>query len=247
VAKKQPYELEMNQAGFDKSFNSALVILDVVFSKGGVPKSLIDIGGGAGAWLLSAKQLGVEELVLVEGEWINKTTLNADFFSIDNSDLESSIPEYREKFAMCICVEVAEHLSPERAESFVRDLTGISDKILFSAAIPGQGGHGHTNERLHSYWINLFAKNGFGTNNFISKIIWDNPEVEAIYRQNIMYFEKGIPTDISGIVDVVHPEILRHVRNTANSKNIWPFNRLSNSYANSKLMFFLQKVFLFRK
>jgi hypothetical protein len=82
VAKKQPYELEMNQAGFDKSFNSALVILDVVFCKGGVPKSLIDIGGGAGAWLLSAKQLGVVELVLVEGEWINKTTLNADFFQL---------------------------------------------------------------------------------------------------------------------------------------------------------------------
>jgi hypothetical protein len=247
VKTKQPYELEMNMAGFDRAFSSALVILKLVFSKSGVPKNIVDIGGGAGAWLLAANQLGVGELTLVEGDWINKTTLNTEMFLIDNADLENTIPKYNKKFEICICVEVAEHLSPRRAESFVKELTGLSDKIVFSAAIPGQGGHGHLNERLKSYWINLFEKNGFGANNFISKIVWENSEVEAIYRQNIMYFEKGIPSEIEGTVDVVHPEILRHVRNAANSKNVFPFNRLIHIYANSKVMNLMQKVLFLKK
>jgi hypothetical protein len=233
----------MNKAGFDRSFGSALVILELVFSKVGLPNNIIDIGGGAGAWLLSANQLGVGELTLVEGDWINETTLNTKIFSIDNSDLENAIPKYDEKFEMCICVEVAEHLSPSRAESFVEELTGLSDRIVFSAAIPGQGGHGHLNEQLQSFWIGLFEKHGFGANNFISKIVWENTEVEAIYRQNIMYFEKGISSDMEGVVDVVHPEILRHIRHTANSKNIFPFNRLSNSYANSKVCIFFKRYY----
>ena len=66
VKTKQPYELEMNKAGFDRAFSSSLVILKLVFSKSGVPKNIVDIGGGAGAWLLAANQLGVGELTLVD-------------------------------------------------------------------------------------------------------------------------------------------------------------------------------------
>lgn len=58
-------------------------------------------------------------------------------------------------------LEVAEHLSPERAEGFIRDLTQLSNAVLFSAAIPGQGGTNHINERETSYWVSLFQREGY--------------------------------------------------------------------------------------
>jgi len=33
--------------------------------------------------------------------------------------------------------------------------------VFFTAATPGQGGHGHVNEQAHDYWIAMFAQRGF--------------------------------------------------------------------------------------
>jgi hypothetical protein len=60
-------------------------------------------------------------------------------------DLESPIRLER-TFDLAISMEVAEHLSPGRAPSFVDDLTGLAAVVLFSTAIPGPGGIGHINE-----------------------------------------------------------------------------------------------------
>ena len=61
-----------------------------------------------------------------------------------------------------ISLEVAEHLSPGRAESFISDLCQAAPVVLFGAAIPGQGGVGHLNEQWQSYWANLFEACGSG-------------------------------------------------------------------------------------
>jgi hypothetical protein len=55
---------------------------------------------------------------------------------------------------------VAEHLSRPRADGFVDDLVALSDRVLFSAAIPGQGGYGHVNEQPPSYWTERFRAAG---------------------------------------------------------------------------------------
>ena len=50
------------------------------------------------------------------------------------------------KFDLVVSLEVAEHLPSECAETFVDSLTGLGPIVLFSAAIPHQGGTNHANE-----------------------------------------------------------------------------------------------------
>lgn len=64
-------------------------------------------------------------------------------------------------FDLAFCLEVAEHLPPAAADRLVEDLTLRSDRIVWSAAIPGQGGDGHLNERPLEYWEERFRARGF--------------------------------------------------------------------------------------
>lgn len=65
------------------------------------------------------------------------------------------------QFDICICLEMAEHISSDLSEKLVEILTRISTTIIFSAARPQQGGHGHINCQPAEYWIELFAKRGY--------------------------------------------------------------------------------------
>ena len=76
------------------------------------------------------------------------------------------------KYDLACCLEVAEHLPPERAGSFVEDLTKLAPVVLFSAAIPGQGGDNHVNEMWQHHWARLFAKNGFRAVDYVRPMIW---------------------------------------------------------------------------
>ena len=63
---------------------------------------------------------------------------------------------------LVICSEVAEHLEPRHANILVDNICGHSaESVFFTAAVPGQGGHGHVNEQPHEYWIAMFALRGF--------------------------------------------------------------------------------------
>lgn len=60
------------------------------------------------------------------------------------------------------CVEVAEHIVPDRSLDLVDTLTRAArDWIYFTAAPPGQGGHGHINCRPHDEWLAEFAERGW--------------------------------------------------------------------------------------
>jgi hypothetical protein len=65
------------------------------------------------------------------------------------------------RYDLVISIEVAEHLRPERAETLVDDLTHLADLVLFSTAIPGQGGAHHLNEPSQSHWARLFGEPGY--------------------------------------------------------------------------------------
>ena len=87
-----------------------------------------------------------------------------------------------------------------------------SDLVLFSAAIPHQGGEGHINEQWQSYWVELFMINGFELNDCIRPIIWDDNEIMYWYRQNMLIFEKRRGGDnstlrnMSHLINLVHPQ-----------------------------------------
>jgi hypothetical protein len=85
-------------------------------------------------------------------------------------------------------LEVAEHLPIQSAGGFVAELTALAPFILFSAAIPGQGGTNHLNEQWPEYWATRFAGHGYRVLDCIRPRIWEDDRIDFWYRQNIFLF-----------------------------------------------------------
>jgi hypothetical protein len=94
----------------------------------------------------------------------------------------------RGRYDLAVCLEVAEHLPESSAADLVRALTAFAPVVLFSAAVPGQGGVGHINEQWPAYWKGLFEQHGFYRRDPIRPRIWTNERVHWWYRQNIFLF-----------------------------------------------------------
>jgi 2-polyprenyl-3-methyl-5-hydroxy-6-metoxy-1,4-benzoquinol methylase len=66
------------------------------------------------------------------------------------------------EYDLVACVEVAEHIAPSRSQELVDKLCSLSNSyIYFTAAPPGQGGHGHINCRPCNHWIYWFERKGY--------------------------------------------------------------------------------------
>lgn len=183
------------------------------------PRSVLDVGCGLGTFLKVFKDSGLKEIQGIDGIWCNKELLfkNINPQEFQEVDLEKKI-NLKRKFDLVICLEVAEHLSPIRAESFVEDLTNHGDTILFSAAIPFQGGVNHLNEQWQSYWVKKFQDRGYTLYDVLRPIFWDNKNVFSYYKQNMMLFSKiDLAIDFkkfpeNKIIDLVHPDMfIKHI------------------------------------
>ncbi len=124
------------------------------------------------------------------------------------------------RFDLAMTLEVAEHLTPTRADSFIEDLTKLSDVILFSAAIPAQGGTNHVNEQWQSYWAEKFLRLGYVGIDCIRPAVWENSELDTCRKQNPFIYAKSselyrypelqefyLKHRDGTIFDAVHPEL----------------------------------------
>jgi SAM-dependent methyltransferase len=182
------------------------------------PKKVIDVGCGRGSFLKIFADNGVEFIYGIDGEWVNEADLDIPLKFFRYVNLEKEIQIY-DKFDLVICLEVAEHLTPGRASSFVDDLCRLSDVVLFSAAIPFQGGTSHINERPITYWADLFKKNNYVWIDSIRKKIWN--KTSFWYSQNCILFVKEaaissypslqLELGLQGenLMDFIHPEVFR--------------------------------------
>ena len=104
-----------------------------------------------------------------------------------------------EVYDIAMSLEVAEHIFEKQSVNFMDTLTGLANVILFSAAIPHQGGQGHVNEQWQSYWVRRFKDYGYECVDIIRDKIWDNDEIWFYYKQNMLMFVKsmgGYSTDL---------------------------------------------------
>jgi len=197
-----------------RSANEILRLLWKIYS----PSSVVDFGCGKGTWLYAAEILGVKRLKGFDGDWAKDGIIskNIDFATCNLEELNVK----EEKYDLAISVEVAEHLKRGSEKNFIKNLCHASDVIIFSAAIPNQGGTNHINENPQSFWIKLFKEEGFDCFDYFRPLIWKNDTIEWWYRQNIFLFIRqgeSIPFDLKmiesqkeGIYDIVHPVIYEY-------------------------------------
>ena len=203
---------------------SALGVLPIVVELIN-PKSVVDVGCGTGEWLHAVTTIIHCEVVGLDGAYVPTELLAIPRESFVPTDLGRPLVVGR-RFDLAISLEVAEHLPPSRAHSFVRDLTELAPAVLFSAAVPGQGGMGHVNEQWQSYWIDLFAKNGFETWDVIRPSVWNRDDVALWYRQNMFLFvdpevHGHRPELVPTILDLVHPGYFRLAQDRGSTARLW--------------------------
>ena len=176
-------------------------------------RSVVDVGCGVGAWLADFKAHGVDIIKGYDGGGARPEQLQIPLECFERIDLTAP-PSITRRYDVALSLEVAEHLPPHCAEPFVEFLTNLSDVVVFSAAIPGQGGTNHINERPTSYWQSLFAARGYDFSNVLRSRLWHRDTVEPCYRQNmVVAIKRGVLPEISRIeaddmIDVVHPAFL---------------------------------------
>ena len=193
---------------------SARLILSLLFTRYR-PKSVLDVGCGLGIWLAVARELGISDIAGVEGAWLDPKLARIAPSAITTADLEKGFDLGR-RFDLAMTLEVAEHLSPQAAPRFVAALTRHADVVLFSAAIPFQGGHHHVNEQFPDYWAEHFRAHGYVPLDFIRPQIWQSRETLLWLRQNTLVFarealtrRKGPFADVppAGPLALVHPQM----------------------------------------
>lgn len=151
--------------------------------------SVIDVGCGTGGWLSVFQHLGVEVICGIDNASLDKAQLQIPISKIIRQDLTQTF-QITQLFDLVICLEVAEHLPEALARTIVEKLTSAGPLILFSAAIPHQGGTNHINEQWPEYWAELFAEFGYVPVDSLRERLWKNENVAYWLAQNLLFFVK---------------------------------------------------------
>lgn len=174
--------------------------------------SVCDVGCGVGTWLRAFLELGVPDVLGVDGPHVDVGLLQIPADRFKAQDLAAPLDLGR-RFDLVASLEVAEHLPASAADVFVDSLVRHADIVLFSAATPGQGGVGHVNEQWQSYWAAKFDRRGYTAFDFVRPKVWRNPAVQWWYRQNaLLYVSAAKADELAPLLgpparelDLVHP------------------------------------------
>lgn len=162
--------------------------LPVLFATG-FPESLLDVGCGNGTWLKAALELGITDVLGIDGLTLREDALHIPARLFQQRDLTTSWSLGRQ-FDAALCLEVAEHLAPEHGRLLVEALTQHAPRVVFSAACPGQDGQHHVNCQWPVYWQALFNERGFRCDDPFRPLLWDDAGIEPWYRQNVFLAQK---------------------------------------------------------
>jgi SAM-dependent methyltransferase len=204
----------------DTSYQAAKILLPRIYEL--YPfNSVVDFGCGSATWLRAAVETinaDHKKLTGIDGAYA-KNVVNCEQANFIFQDLEKRITVGRHDLA--ISLEVAEHLTPMRATSFIEDICRSSDVVFFSAAVDGQGGTNHINEQPQSYWARIFSSFSYKPFIFHRKEYWDNPFFASCpyyIASSFLYIKEGSPlfaklarfkAQDNDLLDIIHPSILK--------------------------------------
>jgi 2-polyprenyl-3-methyl-5-hydroxy-6-metoxy-1,4-benzoquinol methylase len=178
-------------------------------------QSVVDVGCGLGEWGYQIEKFGAERYVGVDYKVPKDKLLISEYYDVDlrKADNITGIGDsFLHPFDLCLCLEVAEHLPEKYAAGLIRFLCSLSDYVLFSAAIPGQGGVNHYNEQWQTWWEKLFNDNGYYACEFpLKDRLKGNRNIDVWYRQNIVLYSKRFNGKAENYVD---PEMWTNIITT---------------------------------
>ena len=180
------YKTNFYSSRHNNTLYSAETIIKLV-SEYVSPKSVADLGCGVGTWLEVFTRFGVEDVLGVEGNWVEDEKIVIPLEKFKKVNLEEELKLDR-KFDLAISLEVAEHIHEEYAELFVKNLTNLAPVVMFSAAIPLQGGKYHVNEQWPDYWREMFLKQDYLMVDAIRPHVWNDERIEMWYAQNTFIY-----------------------------------------------------------
>jgi Methyltransferase domain len=149
--------------------------------------SVVDIGCGRGVWVDEWRRSGVQDVLGVDGDYVSADRLVIPKECFAAVDLAKPIHLGR-RFDLVQSLEVAEHIPASKAEIFIDSLVAHGDVILFSAAVPGQGGEFHINEQPYEYWRRKFGIRGFEVIDCLRTNIIHIRAIEPWYRYNTFLY-----------------------------------------------------------
>lgn len=154
--------------------------------------SVLDVGCGRGAWLRVFQEHGVEAIRGLDGAYVERSKLLVPQECFSCADLSQPF-EVPGRYDLAVCLEVGEHLPEKMSPILVEKLVEAAPAVLFSAALPGQSGTNHINERMPSEWRALFQRHGYVLLDPFRPTILTDSRVASWYRQNItLYVSKDL-------------------------------------------------------
>jgi len=214
MPKTTTYEESYFSRRKDLSYSSAqkiLCILQDFYSF----TSAVDFGCGTGTWLKACMELGCLSIQGFDG-FADQSALSIPPQCFSQKLLGETI-NLTKIYDLAVCLEAAEHVEEKFSDSIVDNLTKASKVILFSAALPGQGGTNHLNEQPPEFWQKKFMVHRYTQLDIIRPIIWDEPAVAWWYKQNIFLYVHDesignlkLPDHHNSFAQkhIVHPECL---------------------------------------
>lgn len=206
------------------------------------PRSVVDVGCGVGTWASVFREYGITDILGIDGDYINLAMLQIPQDSFLSHDLSKPLL-IEKKFDLVLSLEVAEHIEESKSRVFIENLTNLGSIIVFSAAIPEQGGTNHINEKWPEYWQDLFKEKGYVVIDCIRDKIWNNEEIECCYVQNILIYVKESELnkyplispfykENDSMLSIVHPRlyILKAKKEISLGQLFWDFKLLIKKY-----------------
>ncbi|WP_299872727.1 methyltransferase domain-containing protein [uncultured Sulfitobacter sp.] len=160
------------------------------------PKSVLDLGCGRGVWLREWQRAGATDVMGVDGDYVDRAQLAIPVQNFHAGDLTAPLNLGR-RFDLAQSLEVGEHLPTAASDALVDSLTAAADRVMFSAAVVGQGGEFHVNEQPLSFWQAKFEERGYRAYDCLRPYLKKNKDVEPWYRYNaVLYVKQSAAFDL---------------------------------------------------
>lgn len=186
----------MNQFKYDQSFMSytanssyySAKKISRLISEAMKIKSVLDIGCALGTWLKCWREVGIDDVTGVDGDYVTKPNIVIPESHFLHFDISQEF-DLNRKFDLVQSLEVGEHISLNQSEIFIENIARHADPfILLSTAPPGQGGENHVNEQPYSFWKRRLEEKGFLCYDCIRPIIKNEKSIQFWYRYNLFLY-----------------------------------------------------------